>query len=305
MSFEINWVYVLSNEQQFNSNKRVKIGYSRDPDRRGDELDSGASHPFRLEYAAAMVDARRVEQSVHKALAGFRCNPSREFFDCGIDVAIQKIRELAPEIFKEKLNYVFQDESIEIKRVRELGSLWAFGKRILDKLEDFEDHNSDEVFAAYFMGMSHWLAGREKTANVFSDPLEVRGYEQGWMEFEKKSGGSRSKASDLRERWLALFKTASEIGGEHKFLYGFGSRGDFETLRVWLSKNFNLEIERLESIAEGNRRSKLQNEVEEWKARENARIARIDFENQAALKAEKQNKTQKKIKPHRKSVMTH
>jgi len=87
------WVYVLSNESIPN---KIKIGMTdRDPQIRANEL-SGTSvpTPFVVEYSCLVECSYEIEQKVHEALDGYRVNNQREFFSCGIEDAINKIKHV-------------------------------------------------------------------------------------------------------------------------------------------------------------------------------------------------------------------
>lgn len=103
------FVYVMTN-QAFPS--LVKIGRSsRDPtiDRVSELNQTGVPFPFKVEYYAFVSDAERVESLVHLALAKFRPNKSREFFEISVADAIFYIRDIVEKnclLKYEEINYV-------------------------------------------------------------------------------------------------------------------------------------------------------------------------------------------------------
>ena len=102
------FVYVMSNPA---FSGLLKIGQTnRDPEAyRKEELDStGVPAPFKVEFYVFADNYIELEYIVHRALSEYRPNTSKEFFDCSIPIAIEKIRELGGDNIKyEHLNYVF------------------------------------------------------------------------------------------------------------------------------------------------------------------------------------------------------
>lgn len=102
------WIYIMTNPSF--ANGLIKIGQSQDPERRRIELSSSTSAPlpFKLEYKALVANYVDRELDVHKSLARFRTNESREYFNCSIPQAIATIRHQC-QIEAEKV--YFQDEA--------------------------------------------------------------------------------------------------------------------------------------------------------------------------------------------------
>lgn len=72
-------VYILTNKAMPNL---VKIGKTEDLILRMKGLyQSGVPFPFECVYAARVVDAAKVEKSLHFAFSKYRVNENREFFD--------------------------------------------------------------------------------------------------------------------------------------------------------------------------------------------------------------------------------
>ena len=93
------FVYAMSNPAY----DSLKIGKSdRDPTIfRAQELDTtGVPEPFTVEYLAFVEDPGGVEKSAHDLLDKFRVRPNREFFRCGLVVAIDAIRKAAGDDLK-------------------------------------------------------------------------------------------------------------------------------------------------------------------------------------------------------------
>lgn len=90
----MDYVYVMTNEG-FADKNEVKIGYTNDLDRRRKDLSgTSVSRPFTIAYSVCVHNARSLEQFVHHELKDFRINESREFFSCGVDLAIKTIDDL-------------------------------------------------------------------------------------------------------------------------------------------------------------------------------------------------------------------
>lgn len=83
----------------------LKVGHStKDPELRAQELNNtGAPHPYVVEYEMLIEDPFRIEKQAHKALQGFR--ERKEWFRCSCEeaiVAIQRVAEnqIISEAFK-------------------------------------------------------------------------------------------------------------------------------------------------------------------------------------------------------------
>lgn len=85
------WVYVISNPAMPGL---VKVGFStKDPELRAQELNNtGAPHPYQVDYDALTTDPHRTEQAVHRSLHSKR--EGREWFRCSNLEAIQAIRNI-------------------------------------------------------------------------------------------------------------------------------------------------------------------------------------------------------------------
>ena len=82
---EAGFVYVFSNPMYSYYGENVyKIGYSKDPEKRVHDFDTGYPEETTIVYTYHHERARNLEQSVHKALDIFRLFPNREFFKCSI-----------------------------------------------------------------------------------------------------------------------------------------------------------------------------------------------------------------------------
>jgi len=87
------WVYVLSNEFMPGI---YKVGMTTtSPETRAKELSSatGVPIPFKIEAAFHCEDPAKSEASIHEALAGFRVNASREFFNEELEEIIYEAEE--------------------------------------------------------------------------------------------------------------------------------------------------------------------------------------------------------------------
>ncbi len=85
------WVYVISNQAMPGV---VKVGYStKDPELRASELNNtGAPHPYVVEYEALVEQPRDIEQRVHRRLSDHR--EGREWFHCSPEFAVSVIQEV-------------------------------------------------------------------------------------------------------------------------------------------------------------------------------------------------------------------
>jgi hypothetical protein len=85
------WVYVISNQAMPGV---VKVGYStKDPELRASELNNtGAPHPYVVEYEALVEEPRDIEQRVHRNLSGHR--EGREWFRCSPEFAVSVIQAM-------------------------------------------------------------------------------------------------------------------------------------------------------------------------------------------------------------------
>lgn len=83
------WVYVISNQAMPGV---VKVGYStKDPELRASELNNtGAPHPYVVEYEALVEEPRDIEQRVHRRLSDHR--EGREWFRCSPEFAVSVIQ---------------------------------------------------------------------------------------------------------------------------------------------------------------------------------------------------------------------
>jgi len=59
---------------------------------------TGVPEPFIVEQFAKVDDSKLIETTIHKVLAPFRTNTSREFFRINIDDALEKINEELPDL---------------------------------------------------------------------------------------------------------------------------------------------------------------------------------------------------------------
>jgi hypothetical protein len=86
------WVYVISNRSMPGL---IKVGFTlKDPDLRAKELDNtGAPHPYIVEYEVMVNHPRDLEQRVHTFLTHAR--EAKEWFNCSLHEAIEAIRALA------------------------------------------------------------------------------------------------------------------------------------------------------------------------------------------------------------------
>ena len=100
----------------------VKIGKSdRDPSIRSGELfTTGVPQSFNIEYYAFVLNHDTLELAVHRRLAKYRFNESREFFNCTIPTAIETIRELANSGLKFEEVFYKDKEAIEKEKVLRL-----------------------------------------------------------------------------------------------------------------------------------------------------------------------------------------
>jgi len=77
--FECEFIYMMVMEE---ASHRIKIGYSNNPVRRCKELySSGVPHPYHILHCWQVRDMVATEKLIHKELAAYRPNPSREFFE--------------------------------------------------------------------------------------------------------------------------------------------------------------------------------------------------------------------------------
>ena len=100
------WLYVMSNEGL--KPGLIKIGRTNDLRQHMQDLyGKGVAAPYRVAYKGLVDDYEEVEAKVHSALADYRINPERDFFECSIANAILTIQESA-HIMSEEIN--FKDE---------------------------------------------------------------------------------------------------------------------------------------------------------------------------------------------------
>lgn len=83
------WVYVITNKAMPNI---VKVGHSmKDPEKRATELDNtGAPHPYAVEYEVLVEGPRHVERTVHDRLRNHR--ERKEWFRCTPEEAVATIK---------------------------------------------------------------------------------------------------------------------------------------------------------------------------------------------------------------------
>lgn len=88
------WIYIISNKAM---PALIKVGYTmKDPALRANELDNtGAPHPYVVEYEALLEDPQKLELLVHQELQAHR--EGKEWFRCGIEFAVLTIRRLAED----------------------------------------------------------------------------------------------------------------------------------------------------------------------------------------------------------------
>lgn len=86
------WVYVISNKAMPDL---VKVGYSaRDPELRAAELNNtGAPHPYLVEFELLIEEPYTLEQETHKLLSSKR--EAKEWFRCSPEEAVAAIKQLA------------------------------------------------------------------------------------------------------------------------------------------------------------------------------------------------------------------
>ena len=86
------WVYILSNPVQPGV---YKIGYTKlTPDERAKQISNatGVALPYEVAWAFRCFNGEHLEGAVHHALAEFRVNSQREFFQIDLDMAISSIK---------------------------------------------------------------------------------------------------------------------------------------------------------------------------------------------------------------------
>lgn len=118
------FVYIMSNPSF--QKDLVKIGKSdRDPSIRSSELfTTGVPQSFNIEYYAFVSNHDTLELAVHRRLAKYRFNESREFFNCTIPTAIETIRELAnsdlkfEEVLYKDKETIEKEKALRIKEIK-------------------------------------------------------------------------------------------------------------------------------------------------------------------------------------------
>ena len=96
---EQGFVYVFSNPMYSYYGENVyKIGYSKDPEKRVHDFDTGYPEETTIVYTYQHERARNLEQSVHKALDIFRLFPNREFFKCSITTIREFVESLGDKM---------------------------------------------------------------------------------------------------------------------------------------------------------------------------------------------------------------
>ena len=124
------WVYVIANPAMPGV---VKVGYStKDPELRASELNNtGAPHPYVVEYEALVEEPRDIEQRVHRKLSGDR--EGREWFRCSPEFAVSVIQEVIggrtiTESFKRadraKAEALRRERDEQKAREEEIETLW-------------------------------------------------------------------------------------------------------------------------------------------------------------------------------------
>lgn len=93
------WVYVITNPAMPGL---VKIGFStKDPLLRASELaNTGAPHPYEVEYDALVDSPRELEGRLHRALLLHR--EGREWFRLSVHTAVEALRKNAAHIYSER-----------------------------------------------------------------------------------------------------------------------------------------------------------------------------------------------------------
>ena len=90
------YVYVFSNPMYAYHGENVfMIGFSKDPEQYVLDLDSEYPESAEIEYTYKHVNARLLQERVHKGLNYFRLVPSTHFFKCALPVIIEIIVYLA------------------------------------------------------------------------------------------------------------------------------------------------------------------------------------------------------------------
>lgn len=108
----------------------VKIGCSRHPYRRAEELgaSSGVPTPFCLEFFQFVLDMQFVEQTLHRMLSRYRVTRDREFFRIELSQAVDLFSDWishAQLVPIEGQDYVVQGDAVEPLH---LGSIPLIGK---------------------------------------------------------------------------------------------------------------------------------------------------------------------------------
>jgi hypothetical protein len=97
---ETNQIYILKN-RSFQQNI-VKIGMTtKHPSVRAKKIYAGATgvpEPFDVVFACSVVDCKLAERNVHRRLAAFRVNDSREFFRITPKIARQIVLDVCSEV---------------------------------------------------------------------------------------------------------------------------------------------------------------------------------------------------------------
>jgi T5orf172 domain len=102
------WVYVITNKSMPGL---VKVGFSlKDPELRAKELNNtGAPHPYDVNYELLIENPYQIEQKSHKAL--LHKLEAKEWFRCSPEEAILVIKNIAgssiiTEIFKKTVKEI-------------------------------------------------------------------------------------------------------------------------------------------------------------------------------------------------------
>lgn len=131
------FIYIMSNPSF--KDGLVKIGKSdRDPSIRSSELyTTGVPGSFNIEYYAFVADHNSLEMLVHKKLAQYRFNESREFFTCPVPIIIEYIREQAASDLK--FEEVFYTDRVGLE---------AENKRLDEELRKYDSEKAEYAATA-------------------------------------------------------------------------------------------------------------------------------------------------------------
>lgn len=138
------YIYILLNPAH---KSLLKIGRtSRTPDERAQELSkaTGVPSPFFVAYESLVSDSNLAEKLIHQELSsqGYRLNPSREFFEVPLKVAVSVVDRICQSL--------------------------PSGNDLLDDEAEFEENGSDRDYLA--LGLDHMTG----TGTVLQDYIEAR-----------------------------------------------------------------------------------------------------------------------------------